>query len=302
MLVIKPAEDTSFMLHNNRFRTTLFAFRKDSYLPEKVIKVYDISRKAEIDAMCALFQDIICSKDKLVRQSVPRLEFRQEIDGYYVVQEEYVDGRLMEKDAQSWSPSWGKRFRLNCLLVREWLECFNRHFPRKPVYVTPETAAFAREGVEKFLEPARRKFLRLSDEPMQLPGVISHLDLRPSNVVRKESWAVILDWDCVKAGGLPLFDLFEFLFRYLHAHYKYQKTGIVLAPKTFLRYAELMFTRRSGVSRVVRENINVYCKSLGIGDPERDRLILLWLYSMLYNRRFFVDGTNHVVLSEKTVR
>ena len=302
MLVIKPSAGASFMLHKNRSRTTLFTFRKGSVLPEKVVKIYDISRRAEIDRMCDLFRDITCSKDSLVRQSVPRLDFRQVVDGYYVVQEEFVDGRLMEKDAQSCSPAWGRRFGLNCGLVRLWLECFNRHFSYKPIFVTPETAAFAREGVERFIEPARRLYLDSPDEPIQLPGVISHLDLRPSNVVRKKGWAVILDWDYVKAGGLPLFDLLEFIFRYLHAHYKFQKTGIHLAPKTFLRYADLMFGKRSGVSRVVDENIGRYCESMELGEKERRRLLMMWKYSMLYNRKFVVDDQRHAVLSDTPVR
>lgn len=99
MPVITQSDDSSFMLYNSKFRTTLFTFRKDGSLPEKVVKIYDISRKPEIDLMCGLFRDILSCEEKLVRQSIPRLEFRQEVNGYYVVQEEFVDGRLMEKDA-----------------------------------------------------------------------------------------------------------------------------------------------------------------------------------------------------------
>jgi hypothetical protein len=279
MLLSAEPQDYKYILLNNTDRITVFAFRGNKFLPCHLIKIYEHSGKSHLERMYAVLKKINLSNSEVLRDSTPRLLHREQTNKYYLIYEEYIEGMNMEKYAQSKSPFWKRNFYINLALITRWLSQLHKNFAGGGTKLDADRISFLLKETKEFLDIS---FLSIALKNIEIPTVLSHTDLRPRNIIRRRQKIVVADWDKFKPEGLPLFDLLNFILRYLHAHYKFQKEKIYLEPKVFLKYFNLFYLQKDSISRVVKEKINFYSQSIGLSLEQTDALLLLWLYSMLY--------------------
>jgi len=280
--MLKNILDGKCIFHNSRDGSIFFAFKEKQFFPEKLIKIYDKSKKEKLLTICRLLKEINNHGSGPLKDSVPQILYYTETGAYCVVFEEFIEGIAMERYSERKSFFWKKDFLKNLELVTCWLSHFHKNFVIKKATITGDSIAYAREETRVFLQPS---FLNMPEGDIEIPLVMSHFDLRPSNIIRRKDKIVIIDWYKLKMEQLPLLDLLEFILLYFHSHYKFQKTGMLLEPGIILKYFDLMYLKKSRLSEGIKEKIKVYCDSLNLRDEERDFLILLWLHANLYQCR-----------------
>ncbi len=268
------------MFHGSNSRNTLFVFQDGDAVPSYLIKIYDRSRESHLRHLRELTERINLHGSDLLRGSVPRVLRCEEADGFYFVHEEYIDATPMEMDARRWGLSWKRNFLDNLNLAAAWIGHFHKNFRGGKRFLF--TGEYIRSLVEKtavFTEPL---FTEIPDGDVEVGSVVSHGDFRPANILKGRKGISVIDWDDFRLEGLPLFDLMEFVLRYVHSHYRLEKEKVVLDREVFLKYFNMFYVKKNRLSESVRKYIRSYAGCAGLNEKERDTLLLLWLCNMLH--------------------
>jgi hypothetical protein len=278
MLPCTLEKDRQLIFHNDKVKGKgmFFVFKDKDYLPCSVIKIYEKARR--FDRVLEILKTMASHENALLKESVPKILDFQETDKYHVVYEEFIDGILMQKYTGGSNLFWKKDFGINCMLLARWLTQFNKNFTLGKILIPAEKIEVARKAVAS---SCQLTFLNIPAQDIEVPAVAVHSDLSPANILRVRDKLVILDWDRVAVKGFPCFDLLNFITRYLHTHYKFQKHGLFLEPKVSLQYFDLFYLKKNSLSKIARGQIGLYCHDLGLAHIQRDVLIALWLYGRL---------------------
>ncbi|NOZ70095.1 MAG: phosphotransferase [Deferribacteres bacterium] len=267
------------ILHSSDCRNTLFVFQDGDAVPSYLIKIYDKSRQSHLGHLRELTERINLHGSDVLGGSVPRILRCGETNGFYFVHEEYIDAVPMEMDAGRKRLSWEKAFLQNLKLAATWIGHFHKNFRGERRFL------FKRQDIMSLLDKAgaflETSFLEISDGDVEVASVVSHGDFRPANILKRGQGISVIDWDDFRPEGLPLFDLMEFILRYIHSHYKFEKERVILDQEVFLKYFNLFYVKRSRLSESVRKYIGIYSGHAGLNEKERDTLLLLWLCNML---------------------
>ncbi|MCX5700375.1 MAG: hypothetical protein NTZ63_02385 [Candidatus Omnitrophica bacterium] len=277
--LIEDYNNYDYILHNGQYRVTLFVFEKNNYYPQYLLKIYSQENAGNLKQLQGLLQKINLYSLAILKDSVPKLLNLQEFGKSCVIKEEYVQGILLARYAEGRGLVWEKDFFLNLSLIAEWLVALHKNFTVGEISFSKDKVALLLKDTQQFLDTG---FLNLKDGLITIPTVISHGDLMPMNVIRVKNKISVLDWDKMKTEGLPLWDLLTFILHYLHSRYRFQIEGVYLKPEVFLKYFSLIYQKDNAISRFVKERVGYYCSSLKLNDSQRDLLILLWIYDMLY--------------------
>ncbi|MBN1527375.1 MAG: phosphotransferase [Candidatus Omnitrophica bacterium] len=278
MLLCKESELDECILHSDVARRTIFVFTDGAKLPSYKIKVYEKSGRERAERMCRLMERIYDHDAGVLRGSVQKALSSGEESGYFVIREAYEDGTPMEAHAQRRGVFWRKRFLKDLELASAWIGGFHKAFSVGRVAVSADMVRFFRDKVAASIAP---DFLKVPFEGIDLPTVVAHRDFRPSNILIAQDGIRVIDWDRYQPEWFPLFDLIEFVLRYIHARYGLQKTKMHLEKETVLRYFDLFYLKEGVVSKAVRDSMRAYSATVGLTEGQKDLLILLWLYSML---------------------
>ena len=279
----RPGESqdrSKYILLNNKYRVTLFDFKRGCFFPEWVIKIYDASKKEHIKQLIDILERIYVCDSGVLKRSVPKILGFKKQENSCLVYEEYAKGIHMMKYAQPGGLLWKKNFIANLRLATLWIADFHRYFqPGRIINVPLEKINILKNKVQLFI---KLDFLNIPSEDIKFPTVVSHQDFRVENILRQNNKIVVFDWDKLCEEGLPLFGLLGFILSYFHARYSFQQAGVYLKPEVLLNYFNLFYRQKNSFSVYVRKEIDYYTKTLGLSQTQKDALLLLWLYAMLY--------------------
>ncbi|MFA5118431.1 MAG: phosphotransferase [Candidatus Omnitrophota bacterium] len=270
---------SGYILHKNKDRVTFFSFQENKNEPTSIVKVYDRSGKDCLQEKLKLLQQVMLTCEEPLKDSIPKMLDLIDAGRYCLVFEEYTSGVTLESLAQRQKLFWQRSFSSHLGLAGEWLAGFHRKTLQSPVVIPAEKIAFLFDKISFYIADL---FVGVPHNDVSIPVVCCHGDFRPANIMLKKNKVVVLDWDNMRRSGLPLLDLLEFILRYVHSRFRLQKKDVYLQPECFLAYFNLFYARDSSLSAMVKEKINQYASSVGLGERERNVLLLIWLYKMLY--------------------
>jgi serine/threonine protein kinase len=268
-----------YILHKNKDRLTFFSFQENKNEPSSLVKVYDRSKKACLQERLALLQQVMLTCEEPLKDSIPKMLDLVDAGRYCLVFEEYTGGTTLESLAQRQKLFWQRSFASHLGLSSEWLAGFHRKTLQSSVVIPADRIAFLFDKISFYIADL---FVGVPHNDVSIPVVCCHGDFRPANIMLKKNKVVVLDWDNMRRSGLPLLDLLEFILRYVHTRFRLQKKDVYLHPECFLAYFNLFYARDTSLSAMVKEKINRYASSVGLGERERNVLLLIWLYKMLY--------------------
>jgi hypothetical protein len=268
-----------YILHKNKDRVTFFSFQEKKNEPSSLVKVYDRSRKASLQEKLTLLQQIMRTCEEPLKDSIPKTLGFVDSGRYCLVFEEYTSGSTLAELAQRKHLFWQRGFAEYLGLSSAWLASFHKKTLQAPVVMPADKIAFLFDKISFYISDL---FVGVPHNDVAIPTVSCHGDFRPANIVLKKGKLVVLDWDNMRRSGMPLLDLLEFILRSVHLRFRLQKKGVYLSPESFLAYFNLFYARDSSLSAMVKDKINRYASSLGLGERERNVLLLVWLYKMLY--------------------
>ncbi|MFA6216180.1 MAG: phosphotransferase [Candidatus Omnitrophota bacterium] len=268
-----------YILHKNKDRITFFSFQENNNEPSSLVKVYDQSRKALLQEKLTFLQQVMLTCEEPLKDSIPKILDLVDAGRYCLIFEEYTGGSTMAELAQHKHLFWQKSFTAHLSLSSEWLAGFHKKTVQASVVIPADKIAFLFDKISSFIP---KPFVSVAHNDVAIPLVSCHGDFRPANIVLKKGKVVVLDWDNMRRSGLPLLDLLEFILRYVHSRFRLQKKDVYLLPESFLAYFNLFYARESTLSAMVKDKINWYASSLGLAEREKNVLLLIWLYKMLY--------------------
>jgi len=263
------------ILRNGEKDVKIIKFSK-SFYPDKIIKVYFSGR--EIEKKIELLEEIN-NKDYPLRSSIPENRIlKREGDRIYI-EEEFIKGIPMELDAKRVF-KWKRYFVKNLELARVWITKLHKEF----VF---EDRIVKKSSIEKYIEEVNKCmnldfFENIEIRDYHFPYILLHGDYRPSNIIKKNNKIFIIDWEKWNKRGIYLFDLMEFILRYIHSHHMWQRKGIYLEETVFLEYWKIIYLNKNFLTQNIKKNIDFYCNEIGIGDNEKKILLVLWLHKNLY--------------------
>lgn len=273
--------ESRYILKNSEDKVMLFNFNRDDNLPRYLVKIYEKSQKKRLDGIVQLTQKINTHPSALLQNSLPGLLRLEEHGNYFLLYEEFLAAKSMERDAQKRTLFWETDFLGDLGLVSRWMAQLQMNFPGgQALTIKAEKIKAAFIKIKVFLPT---DFLFITEEDVRLNTTVCHRDLRPANVLKCGSGKIkVVDWDLFQTAGLPLFDLLNFTIRYLHGHYKLQKKNIYLEPKIVVKYFQLFYLQKTRLAGAVKAAFNAYATALGLEEKQKNALLLLWLYRMFY--------------------
>jgi Phosphotransferase enzyme family. len=131
----------------------------------------------------------------------------------------------------------------------------------------------------EFSETERDRLIRMVDEGLAAEPevvfryVLQHRDFRPENMVyslRPRSM-VVFDWEYARQDGVPLVDLFYFLFRCAAWHKqkpvrlkKFFPAGDIFQRGMDVNILDHVFYKRNSCSQIAAEQVSRYCRQVGV--------------------------------------
>lgn len=277
---IKDYQEYKYILHRgDQQGVILIAFKGVNHDPSHLIKIYDISQKPHLDLMRGVMDKISAHSSPILNKSIPRwLECRAACS-HYIIYEEYAKGMPMSVNARAKDIFWMKNFNEDLSLVVEWISRLHKDFRGGVIRISADAIAAVTKKVKELADVS---FLRIPSGDIAVEAVVFHGDFRPKNIVKEIGRISVIDWDRMRPAGVPLFDLLQFIFHYVHSHYRLQKEKVDLTPEVFLKYLNLFYFEKKPLSDIIKNSIESYSETIGLDVGRRDLLLLLWIYLMFY--------------------